>query len=170
MHRLQERGPLTALSPRRRLAVAGATAAAVVVLDQLSKSWALRALDDGPRHLLWTLRLNLSFNSGVAFGLGRGMAPLLVVVAVVLVVLLSRIGRTMATTAGAAAALGLLLGGAAGNLVDRLFRDHGGAVVDFIDLQWWPVFNVADAAITCGAVLLVVATSLQDRRAAAAAR
>jgi len=62
-----------------------------------------------------------------------------------------------ATWAGAVA-LGLLAGGAAGNLVDRLLRDHGGAVVDFIDLQWWPVFNLADAAITCGAVALVLAS------------
>jgi signal peptidase II len=56
-----------------------------------------------------------------------------------------------------AIALGLVLGGALGNLADRLIRGHGGAVIDFIDFQWWPVFNVADMAITIGAVLLVIA-------------
>ena len=59
--------------------------------------------------------------------------------------------------------LGLVLGGALGNLVDRAFREGsgflGGAVVDFIDLQWWPVFNVADTAVSVGGVLLVFMAS-----------
>ena len=55
------------------------------------------------------------------------------------------------------------VGGAVGNLTDRLFRHNGGAVIDFIDLRWWPVFNVADAAITCGAILLVL-TGLRGER------
>ncbi|MDP9386464.1 MAG: signal peptidase II [Actinomycetota bacterium] len=142
-------------SSRRRLALGGATAAAVVVADQTTKTWALRALDDGPVHVVWTLRLNLSFNSGAAFGIGKGLGPLLVVVGVVLVVALVAMARSTPTTA-AAVAVGLVGGGAVGNLADRFLRDHGGAVVDFIDLQWWPVFNLADAAITCGALLLVV--------------
>jgi signal peptidase II len=160
---MQERGPVPALSrPRTRargrtlLALGGTTAAVVVALDQLTKTWALAALDDGPTHLVWTLRLNLSFNSGAAFGLGKGLAPFFVAAGVVMVVLLVGLGRSAGTTGPAAVALGLVLGGAVGNLADRLFRDHGGAVVDFIDLQWWPVFNLADAAITCGAVGLVL--------------
>lgn len=154
------------MSPSRRLSLGAATAIAVVVLDQITKSWALRALDDGPRHVVWTLRLALSFNSGAAFGLGKGLAPLLVVVGVVMVVLLVGLGRSAGTTAPAVVALGLVLGGAVGNLADRVVRDHGGAVVDFIDLQWWPVFNLADAAISSGAVLLVLTASLSDRRRA----
>ena len=132
---------------------------AVVALDQATKTWALRALADGPVHVVWTLRLNLSFNSGAAFGLGKGLAPFLVAAGVVTVVVLVGLGRTTGTTGAASVALGLVVGGAVGNLADRLFRDHRGAVVDFIDLQWWPVFNVADAAITCGALLLVLAGS-----------
>ena len=156
MRVLQERGPVPALSPRR-LALVGVTAATVVAVDQVTKAWALRTLDDRSIHLVWTLRLHLSFNSGAAFGVGRGLAPLLVVVAVVvLVVLVSLAGRTATTPLGGVA-LGLVLGGAVGNLADRVLGGHGGAVVDFIDLQWWPVFNVADAAISCGALLLVVA-------------
>lgn len=139
-----------------RLPVTFATAAAVVVVDQVTKSLAVDALADGPIHLVWTLRLNLSFNSGVAFSLGPGLTPLITVVAVALVGAMLVATRHIRTT-GAAVALGLVLGGAVGNLVDRLVRGHGGAVIDFIDFQWWPVFNVADVGIVCGALLLVVA-------------
>ena len=163
MRGLQERGPVPPLSPARRLALGGAVAALVVVLDQVTKTWALDALAEGPRHVVWTLQLNLSFNSGAAFGLGQGLAPVLVAVAVVLLVVLLVMGRAAGTTVPALVAFGLVIGGAAGNLADRLFRGHEGAVVDFIDLQWWPIFNVADAAISCGAVLLVLTSSL-DRR------
>lgn len=163
MRGLQERGPVPALSPARRLALGGAVAALVVLLDQVTKTWALNALDEGPRHVAWTLQFNLSFNSGAAFGLGQGLAPVLVAVAVVLLVVLLGMGRAAGTTVPALLAFALVIGGATGNLADRLFRGHGGAVVDFIDLQWWPIFNVADAAITCGAVLLVLTASL-DRR------
>ena len=68
------------------------------------------------------------------------------------------VGRSVDRTA-VAVALGLVLGGAVGNLVDRVFRSPGfgrGSVIDFVDLRWWPVFNVADAAITVGCVLLVL--------------
>lgn len=156
MRRLQERGSFPPLSPlaARRLALAGAVAGVVVTADQLSKAWALRALVDGPIHVAWTLRLNLSFNTGAAFGLAPGLGPVLVVVGVVLVLALLAMAPTAASLPGAAA-LGLVLGGALGNLGDRLLR-RGGAVVDFIDLQWWPVFNVADMAITGGAALLAL--------------
>ena len=145
-------------------------ATAVVALDQSTKAWAVRALDDGPIELFWTLQLRLSFNAGAAFGLGQGLGPLLVVAAVVLLVVILALGRTAVRSAGAAAALGLVVGGAVGNLVDRLVGGHGGAVIDFIDLQWWPAFNVADAAITCGALWLVVHTAPGGDGAPASAR
>lgn len=135
-----------------------------MALDQLTKAWAVRALDEETIDLVWTLRLRLSFNTGAAFGLGRGLGPVLVAVAVLLLAALLAVGARTVETAGAAVGLGLLVGGAVGNLADRLVGGHGGAVVDFIDLQWWPAFNVADAAITCGAVLLV---AVQLRRAPA---
>lgn len=131
------------------------TGAAVVLLDQLTKEWALRSLADGPVHVVWTLRLNLSINSGIAFGLGQGLGPVLVVAGVAVVALLVAFTRSARMGVLTAAAVGLVLGGAVGNLADRVFRDQGG-VVDFIDLQWWPIFNVADAAISVGAVLLVL--------------
>jgi signal peptidase II len=141
-----------------RYAVLAGVAVAVVALDQLTKTWAEHALRDHTIHLFWTLQLNLSFNSGVAFGLGGRASPFLVVGAVVVFVVLLGFSRSMPTTLRAVA-MGLVLGGAAGNLCDRLFRGNGGAVIDFIDPQWWPVFNVADAAISCGAVLLIVSAT-----------
>lgn len=135
-----------------------AVAATVVALDQATKSLALEALAGrGPIDLFWTLQLRLSFNSGAAFGIGRGVTPFLTLAAVVLLFVLLGASRTAATRL-AKVSLGLLVGGAMGNLTDRLFRGHGGAVVDFIDFQWWPVFNVADVAISVGAVLLVLAS------------
>ena len=141
---------------RRRLTIV-AIAAAVVAADQASKSWALRHARD-PIHLVWTLRLAVTFNSGTAFGLGQNSTSVIVAGVVVLVVVLLGLGRKASRTATwpAAVAMGLLLGGAIGNLTDRLVRHHHGAVIDFIDLRWWPVFNLADAAITVGAVLLAL--------------
>jgi signal peptidase II len=141
---------------RRRILVAG-VAAVVVVIDQLTKTWALHHTRD-PIHVIGTLQLALTFNPGAAFGLGRGITPVLVGGAIVLVVVLLGLGRAASRTATlpAVVAMGLLLGGACGNLADRLIRHHHGAVIDFVDLRWWPVFNVADACITVGALLLVV--------------
>jgi len=147
------------MSLRRRRVSILAIAAAVVALDQATKTWALHHART-PRHIVWTLRLALTFNSGAAFGLGQGSTTLLVGGAIVLVVVLLGLGRRASRTATTTSivAMGLLLGGAVGNLVDRLIRQHHGAVIDFIDLRWWPVFNVADASITIGALLLVLNT------------
>ena len=130
-------------------------AAAVLALDQLTKWWAASSLDDGHVvHVFGSLRFNLVHNSGSAFSIGRGLGPVLGVFAVFVVLLLVRMGRVLRSVP-TAAALGAILGGAVGNLSDRLLRSGGGSflggyVVDFVDLQWWPVFNVADAAIVCG--------------------
>jgi signal peptidase II len=144
-----------------------AIAAAVVLLDQLTKEWALNALADGPIDVVWTLRFNLAFNKGMAFSQGSGLGPIIGVVALVVIVgLLVSIGRS--TSRVYPVAVGLIVGGAIGNLLDRLFREPGwlrGAVVDFIDLQWWPIFNVADIGVTVGGVLLLL-TSVQERPAA----
>ncbi|HEV3400796.1 MAG TPA: signal peptidase II [Acidimicrobiales bacterium] len=130
---------------------------AVVVADQLTKAWALAALEDGPLRLIGPVRLALTYNSAAAFGLGGGFVPFLAVGALVLVIVLVARGDVTRGPLLAAAA-GLVVGGAFGNLADRVFRSPGllrGAVVDFVDLRWWPVFNLADAAITCGCVALV---------------
>jgi signal peptidase II len=132
----------------------------VVVIDQLTKWWALERLDGGRIiDVVWTLRFNLVFNSGTAFSLGRGLGPVLGVVAVLVVLVLVRYGR-MVSSPPIAIGLGLVLGGAVGNLIDRMFRRGdgflGGYVVDFVDFQWWPVFNVADMGIVVGGALVAL--------------
>jgi signal peptidase II len=141
-------------------------AAAVVVVDQLTKHWAVTSLGtDRVIDLVWTLRFNLAFNNGMAFGQGRGLGPVIGVVATVVIVYLLvslRDQESKLSTVG----MGLLIGGAAGNLIDRLFRGDGwlnGAVVDFIDLQWFPIFNIADMAINIGAALLILGSILSAR-------
>jgi signal peptidase II len=135
-------------------------AAGVLAVDQLSKAWAVEALGDGRTiELVGSLRLQLTMNYGSAFSLADGRGPLISLLALVVVAVLLRSGRH-ATRPATAVALGLVLGGAIGNLIDRAFRAGdgflGGGVVDFIDLQWWPVFNVADSAIVVGAILLFI--------------
>ena len=147
----------------RPIRIVAAAAAVIVILDQVTKSLALERLADGPVGLFWTVRLALTFNRGVAFSMGSGLTPVITILVVCLLGGLLVFARH-ATTQLAAASLGMLVGGAAGNLADRLFRDHGGAVIDFIDVGWWPVFNVADIGVSVGAVLLLVATFLEERR------
>jgi len=137
-------------------------AAVVVALDQLTKQWALSALTDGPIDLVGSLRLNLVFNDGAAFGVGAGggWTSLISILGLIVVAMIVRLGW-QADQRSWALGLGIILGGAAGNLLDRVLRAGdgflGGRVVDFIDLQWWPVFNVADSALWIGiGVLLLV--------------
>ena len=140
---------------------------AVVVADQLTKQWVLNVLSDGKVvKLFWTLQFNLVFNSGMAFSQGQGVGRIIGVLAIFVVIglLMSlRDAKIFATTIGT----GLLVGGATGNILDRLFRDGGwmgGSVVDFIDLQWFPVFNVADSAVTIGAGFLILGAFMTRAR------
>ena len=132
--------------------------ACVLFFDQVTKWWALKVLSDRTVDLVWTLRLHLVYNTGAAFGRGEGWGPLLAFLVLVVVAMLVRLAAAR-NDAMSRAAIGAVVGGAVGNLADRLFRaDDGlltGAVVDFVDLQWWPVFNVADSAIVVGGVLAV---------------
>lgn len=146
---------------RRRLLLA-AVAAAVIALDQLTKTWALHHAV-APQHVFGPVWFFLTYNSGSAFSLGRGARTVVEAVVVLLVVGLVLASRRASRLAGpwVMVALGLLLGGALSNLADRVLRQHGGAVIDFVEIarfgqrDWWPVFNAADAAITIGAVALV---------------
>jgi signal peptidase II len=136
------------------------------LLDRLTKLWAERSLPGSPMTIIpGVLRLTYTTNSGGAFGLGESapwvFAAATLVVAAAIVVASTRLRHTPT-----AVALGLILGGAAGNFTDRAMGDHGvlaGRVVDFIDLHVWPVFNVADSAIVIGAVLLALAGLRRDR-------
>ena len=140
-------------------------AAVIYTADRLTKVWAENSLAHrAPVKVIpGVLSLDFTTNSGGAFGIG-GSAPLLfagatIAVASVIVAASFRLSRP-----ALAIALGLVLGGALGNLTDRIIRGPGfsGRVVDFIDFHVWPVFNVADSAIVIGAALILL-SSLADR-------
>jgi signal peptidase II len=151
--------------PRARVLLLGGIAAVVLVADVLTKVAAVARLEDeGPVRLLGgAVYLVLVRNPGAAFSLATGYTWVLSLVAVAVVVVIARIARRLRST-GWAVALGLVLGGALGNLVDRLFRAPGplqGHVVDVVSLfapdgSVWPVFNLADSCIVSGGVLLVL--------------
>ena len=104
------------------------------------------------------LQLDVVRNRGAAFGIGEALTIVLTAIAAVVIVVIARIARKLYSTPWAIA-LGLLLGGAFGNLTDRVFRSPGvfqGAVVDFIAPTHFAVFNVADSAIVCGGILIVI--------------
>ncbi len=134
-----------------------AVAIAVVVLDQLAKFAVLRLLSGGESVpvLGRYVSLTVQHNTGAAFGMFPSATICLTILAAAIVVVLIGYGpRLVASARPMAVGLGLALGGAAGNLVDRI---RLGQVIDFIDLHFWPVFNVADIAITCAGVLIIIA-------------
>jgi signal peptidase II len=134
--------------------VACALALAAVVADRVTTSVIERDLHRAI-HVWGPFGLALQFNSGLAFSLFTGRSTLLTVVlgvgVVVLAVLVARV-RTTAQAVGG----GLVLGGGVGNLSERVVSGHHGEVADFITLSHWPTFNVADACITLGIVVLAV--------------
>jgi signal peptidase II len=141
---------------RRSATILFGTATAAYVLDRASKIWAEHSLVNGPVDLIsGVFTLRFTTNSGGAFSFGTSapwfFATATVVVSTVIVATAFRGRRPVH-----AVALGLVLGGALGNLTDRLIRGPGlsGNVVDFIDLHYWPVFNLADTAIVIGALAL----------------
>lgn len=146
---------------RRSLPVA----LAVVSVDQITKWWALSALESvsctqpgACIELFAGIRFHLVFNTGAAFTRGSGYGPVLAVLAFVMAGVLLYLS-TKRTDRWGAVLLGAIAGGAVGNLIDRVFRAEdgalSGAVVDFIDLGWWPVFNIADSAIVVGVVTML---------------
>jgi signal peptidase II len=145
---------------RTRTGLLAGIAVAVLVVDVVSKLIAVAKLADRDRvtvipHVLW---LTFTRNAGAAFSVGTGATVVFTAVAVGVVVVIVRTARSLASTAWAIV-LGLLLGGALGNLSDRLFRSPGpfrGHVIDWLQLPHWPVFNVADSAIVVGGVLAVL--------------
>ena len=136
-------------------------AAFVLAADAITKALVVAHLREGqPVHVLGNvLMLNLLRNPGAAFSVGTGDTIVFTAIAVIVVVYIARTARNLRSTAWAIT-LGLLLGGALGNLSDRIFRAPGflrGNVVDWIEVtRYWPVFNLADSAIVCGGILTVL--------------
>jgi signal peptidase II len=156
------------VTPARRWALVLGALVVVLVIDQWSKRWALGRLAPemvgGPREVIEVigpLQFNLAFNTGASFSMGSGSGALIGVIATVIVVVLALMARKV---------IGLIMGGALGNIVDRVTRAGAtnpitgevssgfmsGAVVDFIDVQFWPIWNVADMAVVVGGISLAV--------------
>jgi signal peptidase II len=161
-------------SGRPRSGLALAIVLGVVVLDVLTKVWAVHELADGPVGIIGdSVDFRLARNTGGAFSLFQAFTPLLALLALGVAFFLVRAVRRAEDTL-MVVALALVLGGSIGNLLDRLFRAPGfmrGAVIDFVHVSEWPTFNVADSAITIGAILLVIwafRADKDDRRARAA--
>jgi signal peptidase II len=149
--------------PRRRILLFAVVAVVVLALDVVSKALVVASLPETHqpvRALGGAVYLQQTRNSGAAFSLGTGFTVILTLVAIAVVVFIVRTAGRM-RSAPWAVALGLILGGAVGNLADRVFRAPGvgrGHVIDWIslfgpDAKYWPIFNLADSAIVCGAVL-----------------
>ena len=146
----------------RSRAIGAAVAVIAVALDQLSKTWILESVMNPPRIIEITPFFNivLAWNRGVSFGMfndhGESGPLILTALAVAIVIALS-VWLWRATTMFSVVALGLVIGGAVGNVVDRMIH---GAVVDFLDFHvlgyHWPAFNVADSAICVGAAILIL--------------
>lgn len=147
-----------------RLSVTLAVAAGVIVLDQVTKAIAVARLEgQGSIEVLgaW-FQLTFVRNPGAAFSLAGNYTVVISVVAVIVAVVIVRTARTL-TSVWWAVVLGGILGGALGNLIDRVFREPAplrGHVVDFFELPNWPVFNIADMALV-GAAILAVGLSLR---------
>ncbi|MCT1386475.1 signal peptidase II, partial [Brachybacterium sp. p3-SID1565] len=143
------------------LLIVGVLAAVLAVLDQVSKTWAEANLDElDPQPFLGeVLQLTLLYNSGAAWGMGSKITPVVTALQIAIAIGVIVFSVKAVRSPWYTLAMGLILGGALGNIHDRLLRPPGpfrGEVVDFLQLPNWPVFNVADMAVVGGAVLVVL--------------
>jgi signal peptidase II len=144
----------------RRLGLLLAVAVFVIAADVITKAIVVARMPDHvPIRLLGgLLTITLTRNGGAAFSIGTSMTIVFTAIALGVIIYILRAARNLRSV-GWAITLGLLLGGATGNLIDRIFRAPGlfqGHVVDWIELPHWPVFNLADSAIVCAGVLVVL--------------
>jgi len=160
VHRLRQGRPRGAALNARGAGLAFGVAAAVVVVDQVSKAWVLDHVTPGPHHLVGPLGIELSRNSGVAFSMLSGHSATSLALAVTLTAVVA-ILATRSRPVAPAVVFGLVLGGGISNVVDRAARESTGGVVDFLTLPHWPAFNIADACISLGVVALVVLLALR---------
>ncbi|KUI11962.1 hypothetical protein AU193_02305 [Mycobacterium sp. GA-1285] len=148
-----------AAPPRRQLRLLLCIAGVVLVADIVTKVLAVKLLTPGqPVSIIGdTVTWTLVRNSGAAFSMATGYTWVLTLIATGVVIGIVWMGRRLVSPWWAIG-LGMILGGALGNLIDRFFRSPGplqGHVVDFLSIGWWPVFNVADPCVVGGAILLV---------------
>ncbi len=157
---------------KRKLTILGVTLPTILVADIVTKRWAVAALSDGGRQdfLGGYVPLNLAYNKGAAFGISIGSDPRWFFIPVALLALALMVALVVQAKPNdnlRIVALTLVICGALGNLYDRVRWDGG--VVDFIGpislgfMDWW-IFNIADMAISCGVVLLVISFWLEERQ------
>ncbi len=144
------------MTSTRRFVLAASIIVFTVVTDLVTKEWALSALGEGRRiSVLPTLEFDLLFNNGFSFGTGQGRGRLIGIGVIAMVIYLT-VQLVRSTVGHRVVFFSIILGGAIGNLIDRIFRaDEGfltGSVIDFIDVSWFAVFNLADIYVVCGAI------------------
>ncbi|GAA1743605.1 signal peptidase II [Luedemannella helvata] len=171
---VEEDRPIAAASRRRAWLFLAITAAVVIVADVVTKTLAIQHLGNGQdsiRLLGGAVYLTFTRNAGAAFSIGEDLTWVFPIIAIIVCGVIVALARKLASTPWAIA-IGLILGGAMGNLADRIFRAPGpfrGHVVDFISVfgdagERFPVFNVADSALTCGVVLAIILEFTGRRR------
>ncbi|MDX6653559.1 MAG: signal peptidase [Solirubrobacterales bacterium] len=147
----------------RAWGLAAALAVVVVILDQIAKNIVEHHIVLGEQiDVLGPLKLTVSHNEGVAFGLADGGGVLLVAITLIALGVVLWLFSRDPVRPGMWVATGLLAGGAFGNLIDRIRHGH---VTDFIELPHWPPFNLADCGITCGVIILLVIYVREAERA-----
>ncbi|TAN21739.1 MAG: signal peptidase II [Actinomycetota bacterium] len=135
----------------------------VIIIDQITKSLAESNLASHAVKLVGPLSLQLVYNSGVAFSIGAGNTLLVTIVELLIIIGIILYVRRI-KTAGIAVGFGLVIGGALGNIADRLFRHNGGSVIDFIHTGFWPTFNLADSAVVIGIVVILLGSRSRRER------
>ncbi|MBE2315106.1 signal peptidase II [Solirubrobacter sp. CPCC 204708] len=150
------------MSPRSTILRAAIVTLAVIVADQLTKALVRAEIDRFEEiELILGIKLVHTRNTGVAFSMLSGGGPLVVIIACVALAALLIFFFTHLRQRLIWLPVGMLLGGAAGNLIDRI---RIGAVTDFIDFPYWPAFNVADIGVTFGVIVLIIVLEVNDRR------
>lgn len=160
-----DQGEISPRTNNRYIKIFGVTAFLIIILDQITKYWAQEYLlprresGEGPVVLLnGFLKFTYAENTGAAFSIGTGITWVFTTIALVVVVVIIKYSRKLGSLTWALA-LGGLLGGAVGNLIDRMFRAPGpfqGFVVDFIQLPYWAIFNIADMAVVLSGVTIAI--------------
>ena len=149
-------------SPR---VIVSLVAASVIAVDQVTKTLAETNLQTHSVKILGPLSLNLFYNSGVADSIGSGNARIIIIIELLVIAGIILYVRRIRSP-GLAVGFGMVIGGALGNISDRLFRHNHGSVIDFIHTGFWPTFNLADSAVVIGIIVILFASRSKGSAAA----
>ncbi len=147
-------------SPR---AIASLAAACVIAIDQVTKTLAEANLATHSIKILGPLSLKLFYNSGVADSIATGNVAVITIIELLVIAGMIFYVRRIRST-GLAVGFGMVIGGALGNITDRLFRHNHGSVIDFIYSGFWPTFNLADSAVVIGIIVILFTSRSKGKR------